>query len=208
MNSSYSCFSWRCLQEQSLSIILQASLTEWLTRKIYRDAVGSKNTPSIGSGLINLYFATVKFLFWRAELAVGDFHWNQSKLSDKNLQPTNHDMARPGTCNLYLYNFGGFSMSDKFSGFCKGKKWAFSVDNLGWKVQFLNWKSLNIYASVDMRKNIWKVSTLSGSFLTPCVLEISTGNYFYVRTLYWIARLYISWNPSQRWPNFLENRMI
>ena len=57
---------------------------------------------------------------------------------------------------IRIYNFVGFSMSDKFSGFCKGKKWAFSKDNLGWKVQFLPWKSFNIYASADMRKKIFE----------------------------------------------------
>ena len=37
------------------------------------------------------------------------------------------------------------------------------------------------------------------------MLEISTGNYFYVRSLYWIARLYISWNPSQ-WRRKLSSK--
>ena len=119
-----------------------------------RDGLGSKN-PEFS-------FWSDKSLFCNSKVpvltnrALWDFHWNQSKLSDKNLSLQIMTWPDGRKLVIRIYNFVGFSMSDKFSGFCKGKKWAFSEDNLGWKVQFLPWKSFNIYASADMRKKYLK----------------------------------------------------
>ena len=113
-----------------------------------RDALATLSKFSFWSD--KSLFCSSKFLFCGAG-AVWDFHWNQSKLSDKNLNL--QIMTWPGQeLVICIYNFGGFSMSDNSQVFAKEKKWAFSADNLGWKVQFLPWKSLDIYAPVDMRK--------------------------------------------------------
>lgn len=127
---------------------------------------------SLVSGLINLYFAAVSSCSAELELCEIFIEINLNYLIKTSTYKSWHGLELV----IRIYNFFRIFNVRQILGFCEENKnlWSrrkilgfFYVDNLGWKVQFPPFEKLKYLCFWRHEKKMtWKVSTLSGSFLT------------------------------------------